>query len=242
MDKQETILTPHWYAGSTMYPYVFIETNEKQGIDESKSVTTSPILPYFLNNASMTSYFPFIVLAQLKELAYSPRNNKRTIPMQYTWTGLAQESVQLTAEGATVTHLRGGDSLLEIHLTGATFTPLGLRLMGQNTGDHQGVATFCTYGFLDFETLSTPLMSGCQPNYGFTSHYALSTFDLEKLRVQEGSITVELHQALGGVQFITRGRARITLMGTLQCRGERMKNRTNITGKKNDVMFALQLK
>ncbi|CAM4721402.1 unnamed protein product [Leuciscus chuanchicus] len=178
--------------------------------------------------------------AQLKELAYSPRNNKRTIPMQYTWTGLAQQSVQLTAEGATVTHLRGGESLLEIHLTGATFTPLGLRLTGQNTGDHQGVATFCTYGFLDFETLSTPLMSGYQPNYGFTSHYALSAFDLEKLRVQEGSITVELHQALGGVQFITRGRARITLMGALQCRGERMKNRTNITGAEGEVIGILE--
>ncbi|XP_056105817.1 protein fantom [Rhinichthys klamathensis goyatoka] len=178
--------------------------------------------------------------AQLKELAYSPRNNKRTIPMQYTWTGLAQESVQLTAEGAIVTHLRGGESLLEIHLTGATFTPLGLRLMGQNTGDHQGVATFCTYGFLDFETLSTPLMSGCQPSYGFTSHYTLSAFDLEKLRVQEGSITVELHQALGGVQFITRGRAGITLMGALQCRGERMKNRTNITGAEGEVIGILE--
>lgn len=157
--------------------------------------------------------------------------------MQYTWTELAQESVQPTAEGAIITHLRGGESLLEIHLTGATFTPLGLRLMGQGTGDHQGVATFCTYGFLDFETLSTSLMSGGQPSYGFTSHYALSAFDLEKLRVHDGSITVELHQALGGVQFITRGRARITLMRALQCRGERMKNRTNITGKKNEVQF-----
>ncbi|XP_067234656.1 protein fantom isoform X2 [Chanodichthys erythropterus] len=178
--------------------------------------------------------------AQLKELAYSPRNNKRTIPMQYTWTELAQESVQPTAEGTIITHLRGGESLLEIHLTGATFTPLGLRLMGQGTGDHQGVATFCTFGFLDFETLSTSLMSGGQPNYGFTSHYALSAFDLEKLSVHGGSITVELHQALGGLQFITRGRARITLMGVIQCRGERMKNRTNITGAEGEVIGILE--
>uniref|UniRef100_A0A671KW63 RPGR interacting protein 1 n=1 Tax=Sinocyclocheilus anshuiensis TaxID=1608454 RepID=A0A671KW63_9TELE len=157
-------------------------------------------------------------------------NYKQTIPLQYTWTGLEQESVKPAAEGAIITQLHGGESLLEIHLTGATFTPLGLRLMGQGTGDHQGVATFCTYGFLDFETLSTSLISGGQPNYGFTSHYALSEFDLEKLRVQDGSITIELHQALGGVQFMTRGRARISLMGALQRRGERMKNRTNITG------------
>ncbi|KAI2649189.1 Protein fantom [Labeo rohita] len=147
--------------------------------------------------------------AQLKEFAYSPRNYKQTIPLQYTWTGLEQESVHPTAEGAIITHLRGGESLLEIHLTGATFTPLGLRLMGQGTGDHQGVATFCTYGFLDFETLSTSLISGGQPNYGFTSHYALSEFDLEKLRVQGGSITVELHQGLGGVQFMTRAEGEV---------------------------------
>ncbi|XP_050953570.1 protein fantom [Labeo rohita] len=178
--------------------------------------------------------------AQLKEFAYSPRNYKQTIPLQYTWTGLEQESVHPTAEGAIITHLRGGESLLEIHLTGATFTPLGLRLMGQGTGDHQGVATFCTYGFLDFETLSTSLISGGQPNYGFTSHYALSEFDLEKLRVQGGSITVELHQGLGGVQFMTRGKARISLMGAVQRRGERMKNRTNITGAEGEVIGILE--
>ncbi|KAL1248920.1 hypothetical protein QQF64_022238 [Cirrhinus molitorella] len=178
--------------------------------------------------------------AQLKDFAYSPRNYKRTIPLQYTWTGLEQESVQPTAEGAIITHLRGGESLLEVHLTGATFTPLGLRLMGQGTGDHQGVVTFCTYGFLDFETLSTSLISGSQPNYGFTSHYALSEFDLEKLRVQGGSITVELHQGLGGVQFMTRGRARISLMETLHHRDERMKNRTNITGADGEVIGILE--
>ncbi|XP_073687344.1 protein fantom [Garra rufa] len=178
--------------------------------------------------------------AQLKELTYSPRNYKRTMPLQYTWTGLEQESVQPTAEGAIITHLRGGESLLEIHLTGATFTPLGLRLMGQGTGDHQGIATFCTYGFLDFETLSSSLISGGQPNYGFTSHYALSEFDLEKFRVQGGSVTVELHQGLGGVQFMTRGRARISLMGALQRRGERMKNRTNITGAEGEVIGMLE--
>ncbi|XP_016086720.1 protein fantom isoform X2 [Sinocyclocheilus grahami] len=178
--------------------------------------------------------------AQLKDIAYSPRNYKQTIPLQYTWTGLEQESVKPAAEDAIITQLREGESLLEIHLTGATFTPLGLRLMGQGTGDHQGVATFCTYGFLDFETLSTSLISGGQPNYGFTSHYALSEFDLEKLRVQDGSITIELHQALGGVQFMTRGRARISLMGAQQRRGERMKNRTNITGAEGEVIGILE--
>ncbi|XP_017209433.1 protein fantom isoform X2 [Danio rerio] len=178
--------------------------------------------------------------AQLKELAYSPRNNKRAIPLQYTWTGLEQDSVRPTVESAIITHLHGGESLLEVHLTGATFTPLGLRLMAQDTGEHQGVATFCTYGFLDFEVLSTSLMSGGQPNYGFTSQYALSAFDLEKLMVQGGFIAVELHQALGGVKFLTRGRARISLMEALQRRGERVKNRTNLIGVDGEVIGILE--
>ncbi|KAA0704990.1 X-linked retinitis pigmentosa GTPase regulator-interacting protein 1 [Triplophysa tibetana] len=143
---------------------------------------------------------------QLKELAYSPTNYKRTtlpqtIPLQYTWTGLELHSVQPTEDDTMYRHVHEGESLLEIHFTGATFTPLGLRLMGQDTGDQHGVVTFCTYGFLDFESLSTPLICGEQPNYGFTSHYALAAFDVEKLRVQGAFISAELHQGLGGEIF-----------------------------------------
>lgn len=129
-----------------------------------------------------------------------------------------------------------GEYLLEINLTGATFTPLGLRLMGQDTGDQQGLVTFCTYGFLDFESHLTPLICGEQPNYGFRSHYTLSAFDVEKLEVQGAFISAELHQALGGMRFMTRGRARISLLDALQRRDEQMKNRTNITGHSNHKM------
>ncbi|XP_073669286.1 protein fantom-like [Paramisgurnus dabryanus] len=177
---------------------------------------------------------------QLKELAYSPANYNRTFPLQYIWTGVEQHSVQSTEEDNIFPHLKEKESLLEIHLTGATFTPLGLRLMGQDTGDYKGLVTFCTYGFLDFETLSTPLMSGEQPNYGFTSHYALTAFDMEKLRIQGGFITAEMHQALGGVRFMTRGRAKFSLMSVLQRRGERMKNRANITGTEGEVIGVLE--
>ena len=44
--------------------------------------------------------------------------------------------------------------------------------------------TFCTYGLLDFEVHSTPLVSGSQPNYGFTSRYALTARDLGRLEGQ----------------------------------------------------------
>ncbi|XP_056594692.1 protein fantom [Triplophysa dalaica] len=182
---------------------------------------------------------------QLKELAYSPTNYKRTtlpqtIPLQYTWTGLELHSVQPTEDDTIYRNVHEGESLLEIHFTGATFTPLGLRLMGQDTGDQHGLVTFCTYGFLDFESLSTPIICGEQPNYGFTSHYALAAFDVEKLRVQGAFISAELHQGLGGVRFMTRGRARISLLDALQQRGEQMKNRANITGAEGEVIGILE--
>lgn len=181
---------------------------------------------------------------QLKDFAYSPRNYNRTIPQQYTWTGVEQDVIQPMREDSSFTQLREGESLLEIHLMGATFTPAGLRTMKQDrlgdTRDQPEVVTFCTYGFLDFEMHSTPLVSGTQPNYGFTSSYALAGHDLTKLEGQGASVHAELHQALGGVRFITRGRVRIPLEGVLQHRGEQIKGRANITGPEGEILGVLE--
>ena len=54
--------------------------------------------------------------AQLKELAYSPRNYKRSIPIQYTWPGGDQEVVQPIEDDTAFSQLRPGESMLEIHL------------------------------------------------------------------------------------------------------------------------------
>lgn len=160
------------------------------------------------------------------------------MPHQYTWTGVDQELVQMMERNTILNQLQDGGSLLEINLMGATFTPLGLRLMKQQRGvDTSGpheVVTFCTYTFLDFEMQSTPLGSGTQPNYGFTSCYDLTGHSPTKLEGQAVFANVEVHQALGGVQFITQGRARIPLIQMLQHRGEKVKGRVNITGKRNN--------
>ncbi|XP_066530567.1 protein fantom [Hoplias malabaricus] len=181
--------------------------------------------------------------AQLKHIAYSPRNHSRNIPQQNTWIGVDQELVQTMEEETSFTQLQEGESLLEIHLLGATFTPVGLRVMKHDRGvdrfGHHEIVTFCTYAFLDFETHSTPLVSGTKPNYGFASSYALAAHDLARLKAQGAFVHAELHQALGGVKFITRGRARITLMGVLQHKGERIKGRTNITGAEGEIIGAL---
>lgn len=112
---------------------------------------------------------------------------------------------------------------------GAAFTPAGLRVMGsvQPGGD---VVTFCTYSLLDFEVHSTPLVSGSQPSYSFTSRYALTTRDLGQLGGQGLKVRAELHQALGGVRFVTHGSGLIPLAGAVDKRGEHVNGCVNITG------------
>lgn len=128
--------------------------------------------------------------------------------------------------------------MLEISLVGAKFTPVGLKLMRQQRNvDSSGpneVVTFCTYTFLDFEMHSTPLVPGTEPNYGIISCYVLTGHSSTKLEGHGVFAHVEVHQALGGVQFITQGRARIPLIKMLQHRGEKIKGKVNITGKRNN--------
>ncbi|KAI4808740.1 hypothetical protein KUCAC02_000786 [Chaenocephalus aceratus] len=165
--------------------------------------------------------------AQLKELAYSPRNYKRTVPLQYTWPAGNQELVQPIDEDLSHSQMMPGESLLEIHLKAATFTPAGLRTLGSVCGED--IRTFCTYSLLDFEVHSTPLVSGCQPEYGFTSRYALTARDLGRLGGQGSRVRVELHQGLGGVRFVTHGSGQMSLMAAMERRGECIVGRINIT-------------
>lgn len=97
-------------------------------------------------------------------------------------------------------------------------------------GQHEDIVTFVTYGLLDFEMHSTPLVSGSQPNYGFTSRYALTVRDLGRLGGQGSRVRLELHQALGGVRFLTHGSGDISLMGTMERRGERICGSVSIKG------------
>ncbi|KAL4640646.1 protein fantom-like [Arapaima gigas] len=182
---------------------------------------------------------------QLRDLAYSPRSYKRTIPVQYTWTGDVHEAAEPTEDDAIFRQLQSGESLLEIHLRGASFTPAGLRTMkyglegSKSEGVGQDVVTFCTYSLLDFEIHATALLSGPQPNYGFTSRYPLSPLDLKSLTGRSGGLKVELHQSLGGVRFITRGRAWIPVSGAFGKRGERVYGRANITGLNDEIVGVL---
>ncbi|XP_051800041.1 protein fantom [Acanthochromis polyacanthus] len=177
--------------------------------------------------------------AQLKELAYRPRHYTRNIPMQYTWPAGNQEVVQPVEDDMSFSQLRAGEALLEIHLKAATFTPAGLRIMGSirpGASRNEDIMTFCTYSLLDFEVHSTPLVSGTQPHYGFTSRYALTPRDVGRLGGQGSRVRVELHQALGGVRFVTHGSGQMSVMGAMERRGERIGGRVNITGHEGEFV------
>ncbi|XP_034532655.1 protein fantom [Notolabrus celidotus] len=174
--------------------------------------------------------------AQKREYDYGP---KSTIPLQYTWPTGNLEGVQ-PVEDIPYSQLRFGESLLEIHLKAATFTPSGLRAMGRIHSGGEDTVTFCTYSLLDFETHSTPLVSGSQPSYSFTSHYALTGCDLCRLEGQGSRVRVELHQALGGVRFLTHGSGEMSLTSTMEKRGERINRCTNIIGSEGEIVGVLE--
>ncbi|XP_077399963.1 protein fantom [Vanacampus margaritifer] len=175
--------------------------------------------------------------AQLKVFAYGTKNHKGTMPIQYTWPSGDQEVVQGFEDDISCAPLRLGESLLELHIKAATFTPGGLRNMSNlHAGQAEDMVTFCTYSLLDFEVHSTPMVAGSQPKFGFTSHYALTARDLGRLRVQGARVRVELHQAIGGVRFVTHGSGHLSLTGAMERRGERTNGRVNITGPEGEVV------
>ncbi|KAF0039115.1 hypothetical protein F2P81_009599 [Scophthalmus maximus] len=84
--------------------------------------------------------------------------------------------------------------------------------------------------------INTLQVSGCQPNYGFTSRYALTARDLGRLGGQGSRVRVELHQALGGVQFVTHGSGQMSLVGAMERRGERINGCVNVTGPEAEIV------
>ncbi|XP_069580461.1 protein fantom [Brachyistius frenatus] len=89
-------------------------------------------------------------------------------------------------------HLERGENLVELQIVGAALSPSALQALGDGKP-----STFCTYSFYLFELHSTPVVTGRMPRYGFTSQYVVSADERFLDYLQKGSVTVELHQALG---------------------------------------------
>lgn len=76
----------------------------------------SCLVQYNVQNLKISLYFWLLYEGQLKELAYSPRNSKQTVPIQYMWPFGDQDLIQSSEEDMPISQLRAGESLLEIHL------------------------------------------------------------------------------------------------------------------------------
>ncbi|KAM9854863.1 protein fantom [Aulostomus maculatus] len=107
-------------------------------------------------------------------------------------------------------HLQVGENLLELQIVGAALSPSALEALG----DRQP-CTFCTYSFYLFDLHSTPVVTGPQPEFRFTSEYMVSMDHHFLDYLHRHYVTVELHQALG-LDWRTVARGRLQLQQLLQ--------------------------
>ncbi|XP_075425254.1 X-linked retinitis pigmentosa GTPase regulator-interacting protein 1 isoform X2 [Ascaphus truei] len=143
-----------------------------------------------------------ILEAQLKDIAYgtfAPRI-------------LAAEPASSDVDSFPPPSLHRGETLFEVHIGGICFTPRGLR-----EPEDPKPTTFCIYSLYDFEMHATPVVTGAQPEYNFTSCYAV-TPDCDFLRyLRVGVLTVELYQAVGG-EHRELAKGRVGLEATIESR------------------------
>lgn len=111
-------------------------------------------------------------------------------------------------------HLERGENLLELRISNAALSPAALELLGDAEP-----STFCTYAFYTFELHSTPVVAGRQARYGFTSKYVVTVDDGLMEYLRRGSLTVELHQAMG-LEWKTVARAQLRLHQLLEQDGK----------------------
>ncbi|XP_077137120.1 X-linked retinitis pigmentosa GTPase regulator-interacting protein 1 [Ranitomeya variabilis] len=130
--------------------------------------------------------------AQLKDIAYG------TFPFRLNTEDSPSPEVGVSPPPS----LHRGETLFEVHIGEICFTTYGIRLI-----EDPQPTTFCIYSLYDFETHATPVVAGIQPQYNFTSRYAV-TPDPEFLRyLRVGTLTVDFYQVKGADHCeLARGR------------------------------------
>ncbi|NXN08841.1 FTM protein, partial [Indicator maculatus] len=121
--------------------------------------------------------------AQLRDIVYG------TIPHKSKPEILPGDPVD---EFNETVQLERGENLFEIHISKVIFSAGAINAFGDREP-----ATFCTYGFYDFELQTTPVVSGHTPSYNFTSQYFVLADDNFLHYIQQNSITLEVHRAYG---------------------------------------------
>ncbi|XP_047451230.1 protein fantom [Mugil cephalus] len=141
--------------------------------------------------------------AQLRDIAYGTK----------TYAFKADVPAGDESEDEPV-HLERGENLVEFQIVGVTLSPDALQALGDTEP-----STFCTYSFYLFEPHSTPVVTGREPKYGFTSRYVVSMDDGFLRYLHGGSVAVELHQALG-LDWRTLARGHVRLQQLLEQDGK----------------------
>uniref|UniRef100_A0A3Q1H2B0 RPGRIP1 like n=1 Tax=Acanthochromis polyacanthus TaxID=80966 RepID=A0A3Q1H2B0_9TELE len=121
--------------------------------------------------------------AQLREIAYGTKT--------YVFKPDVTDEDEAGEFNETL-HLERGENLLELQIVSAALSPSALQVL-----EDAEPTTFCTYSFYLFDLHSTPVVTGRQPRYGFTSRYVVNMDDSFLDYLHRYSVTVELHQALG---------------------------------------------
>lgn len=139
-----------------------------------------------------------IFTAQLKDIAYG------TIPYRLN----VEDSTSPEVSTSPPPSLQRGETLFEIHIGGICFSAHGIRVV-----DDPQPITFCIYSLYDFETHSTPVVTGIKPHYNFTSRYAVTPDPEFLCYLRVGILTVELYQVIGGEHCeLARGRLRLDMV------------------------------
>ncbi|XP_024136739.1 protein fantom [Oryzias melastigma] len=139
--------------------------------------------------------------AKIKDVAYSTKAvTTRAEPAD---AGEAPE-----ASGGT-----SCENVVEFQIIGVSLSPTAL----QTLGDAE-LSTFCTYSFYRFKLHATPVVTGFNPKYNFTSTFELSMDQHLLDYLDNSSVTVELHQTLH-LDWKTLGRGEIRLQDLLGSEG-----------------------
>ncbi|XP_054475584.1 protein fantom [Anoplopoma fimbria] len=140
--------------------------------------------------------------AQLRDVAYGTKT--------FVFRPDVPDEEEKEEESEKEPPLERGENLVELQVVGATLSPSTLQALGEAEP-----STFCTYAFYLFELHATPVATGPTPRYGFTSRYVVSMDQRLLDFLLRGSVTVELHQALG-LDWRTLARGRIQLKTLLE--------------------------
>ncbi|XP_040208910.1 X-linked retinitis pigmentosa GTPase regulator-interacting protein 1 [Rana temporaria] len=133
--------------------------------------------------------------AQLKDIAYG------TIPYRLN----VEDSTSAEVGTSPPPSLHRGETLFEIYIGAICFSLHGIRVV-----DDPQPVTFCIYSLYDFETHATPVVTGIQPQFNFTSRYAVTPDPEFLCYLRVGTMTVELYQVIGGEHSeLARGRLRL---------------------------------